>query len=435
MTKERRVVITGIGPLASTGIGKDAFWEGILNKRVGLKLEEVKIDGEIWDKFYLHKVQDFDINKFGISQDLLDDLKIWKEGEEITDLYFLIAAIKLALNDSNLKYDNDNNIGLILTHENPGLEQFFYKVCNDAFELKQEQTRYDSRIKRKQFFEDLYKKEVKTAYDLQTFMYLFHVSKIFNIHGYSLFINNACASGLYALEAASQSIKSGKSSVVIIAGADYPRIYKYFWFKQLGMYAEDGKIKPFCKDANGLVFGDGGISLILEDLDHALKRGSHIYAEYLGGGFLQEGWKVTIPFIGSDFYQKAIIQAIGTSNIKKEDIDLICAHGVGNPVIDGYEAKAITNEFNTISKKPLITAFKPYVGHTLGASALLETAILIFCLGNNLIVPLLNCKNIDSRLYLDLVEEKMQIELNTVLKICTAFAGFNAAIVLKKFRG
>ncbi|MDH4027975.1 MAG: hypothetical protein OEU95_03995, partial [Nitrospirota bacterium] len=239
MSKKKRVVITGVGPLASAGIGKKEFWEGILRGRTGLQLEETEIDREVWDRFYLHKIHGFDIRTFGIDEAMLDDLKIWKEGEEIEDLYYLMAAVKLALDDSELRYDKEeNDIGLVLTHENPGLEQFFYKVCNDAFEI--DMGKGSGSGKRKEFFKALYNKDAKSAYDLQSFMFLFHVARMFGIHGYSSFINNACASGLYALEAAGQMIRSGSNSVVVIAGADCPRIYKYLWFKQLGMYADDG---------------------------------------------------------------------------------------------------------------------------------------------------------------------------------------------------
>lgn len=431
--EDRRVVITGIGPLASTGIGKDAFWEGIVNHRVGLKLEEININGENWDKFYMHRTDDFNINKFGIDQEVLDDLTAWKEGDEIIDLHCLIAAVKLALDDSKLQYDRDeNNIGLVLTHENPGLEQFFTKILDSSFDLVKEKATPGLDIKKKQFFESLYQKHSKSAYDLQTFMFLFHISKIFGIHGYSLFINNACASGLYALEAANQMIRSGKNSIVIIAGADYPGIYKYLWFKKLGIYAEDGKIKPFSKDSKGLVFGDGGSGIVLEELDHALKRKAHIYAEYLGGGFSQEGWKANIPCVGSNFFKDAIMQAIAVSNIKKEEIDLVCAHGVGNSMIDRYEAKTITDVFGIHTRKPLITAFKPYIGHTLGASSLIETAIAALCLDNKLIIPSLNTETVDSQIGIDLVKEKINLEFNTVLKICCAFAGYNAAVILRK---
>jgi 3-oxoacyl-(acyl-carrier-protein) synthase len=279
MAGEKRVVVTGIGPLTPIGIGKELLWNNLLMGKTNVKLEEFFVDGELWDKFYLHKIENFDIGKFGIDHNLLEEIKIWKEGKEVIDLYYLMAAVKLALDDSKLEYDlEDNNIGCVITHENAGLEQYFTEIINGSFDALNDQV-----VTKKGFSEKLYDVSSKSSYDLQTFMVLYHILKVFGIHGYSLFINNACSSGLYALETASQIIKSGRCSVVVVAAADYPRIYKYLWFKKLNMYAQDGQIKPFAKDSNGFVFGDGGVGLVLEDLEHALKRKTKIYAEYLNG--------------------------------------------------------------------------------------------------------------------------------------------------------
>ena len=105
-------------------------------------------------------------------------------------------------------------------------------------------------------------------------------------------------------------------------------IENYLWFKELGMYPKDGKIKPFSKDRDGFVLGDGGAGIVVESLDSALKRKAHIYAEYLGGGFCLEGWKVAIPNITSDSYRIAMDSALKKANVKKESIDLLVPHGV-----------------------------------------------------------------------------------------------------------
>ncbi|MBU2044350.1 MAG: hypothetical protein KJ977_00170 [Candidatus Omnitrophica bacterium] len=427
----KRVVITGLGPIGSPGIGKAAFWQGILDQKTNVQIEKYTVDNEPLAEFHLHKVEGFNLTKFGIDKALLNEIKEWKEGEEIPDLNYLIAAVKLALDDSGLDYGSeDNGISLVLAHENIGLMQFGFKVSNLAYEMLIDKQSKD--VNKKAFFTNLYKKFLKSGYDVQTFADLFHVAKVFNIHDYSLFINNACASGLYAFEAASQIIKNNQAKVVVIAASDCPEIYKYLWFKELGIYSPDGIIKPFSKDANGLVFGEGSVSIVIEDLETAQKRNAPIYAEYLGGGFDLEGWKITVPQIGSNSYQKAILKVFNQSKIEKEEIDLLCPHGVGCQVIDTYEAKAITDIFGPNPKSPLITAFKPYVGHNLGGSALLEAAILLLSLKNNTILPTLNCQNINPKLNLPLIKQKTETNLKTVMKICCAFAGFNGAAIFKK---
>jgi 3-oxoacyl-(acyl-carrier-protein) synthase len=430
--KKRRVVVTGIGPLTPIGFGKDSLWDSILKGKSNIKLEKCFIGGELWDSFYIHKVENFDILKFNIGKDKLEYIKELTK-EEAIDLFYLIASVKLALDDSNLRIESKDKVSLILTHENPGMGQFFERLLNKFTEILkgQRNTQYIKNIK--QIMGELYNFGAKSAYNLQTFMILFQVARIFDIHYYSLFINNACSSGLYAIEAASKMIKSGQSSVVIIAAADHPDVFKYLWFKQLKMYASDGKIKPFSKDSNGFILGDGGAGLVLEDLEHAKRRNAHIYAEYLGGGFSLEGWNVAIPRLGDKYYQKTILDALKQSNIKRDDIDLICAHGVGTSIIDYYEAKAITDIFGLNFKKPLVTAFKPYIGHNLGGSTLAETAILLLALENNLIPPVLNTKEVDRRFNISLVKEKISKEIKTVLKISCAFAGYNAATIFRKY--
>lgn len=428
--QEKRVVITGLGPLTSIGAGKDALWKSLVEGKTNIQLEESRVAGELWDKFYLHRIDAFDITKFGIEKTKLEELNTWKEGEEIIDLYYLLAAAKLALDDSKLTYDSENNdVGCIVTHENPGLEQYFSKVISFSFtELKEK----PNQINKKQFSEKFYSALSKSSYDLQTFMVLFHISKTFNLHGYSLFINNACSSGLYALEAAGQAIKSNRCSAVLVTAADYPRIFKYLWFKKLNMYASDGLVRPFSKQQGGFVFGDGGIGIVLEDLEHAKKRKAKIYAEYLGGGFSQEGWKITLPAVGSNFYQKAIKEALVHSKIDSKDVDFICAHGAGNSIIDKYEAKAMTDIFGTKFQKPLITTFKPYVGHNLGGDALLEAAIGLLCLEHNIVLPVLNVTEVDPKMKINIVQEKIKKDLKVMLKICCAFAGYNTAAIFKK---
>jgi 3-oxoacyl-[acyl-carrier-protein] synthase II len=170
----------------------------------------------------------------------------------------------------------------------------------------------------------------------------------------------------------------------------------------------------------------------LEDLDSAIKRKAHIYAEYLSGGFHLEGWKVAIPGITGDSYKIAIETAIKESKVNREDIDLIIPHGVGTKVTDAYEAKAITDVFGKNPKKPVITVFKPYIGHNLGSTALLETVILLLALEKNVIPPTLNCNEVDPKLSIVLVRELTKAKLKTVMKIACGFAGYNASAVFRK---
>ena len=429
--KDKRVVITGIGPIASTGIGKDAFWKGILEQKAGVGLKELKLDGELWDKFNVHQVDNFDIERFNIEAESIDDLKAWKEGKEDKDLLFLLASVKLALDDSNISYDReDNNIGLFLTVEHPGFEPFCEGLIKETISFLEKHP-----LNKLELFRHVYKQSAQSGYDLQTFMYLYFVAKVFGFQGYSLFTNNACASGLYALEAAVRQIKCGGSDIVFIAGGDITStMFKHLWFKEKGLYAEDGRIKPFSKKADGIVLGDGASALVLEELNHAMSRNAHIYAEYSGSGFALEGWKVTYPRIGGTTYQKTIETALKSADLKPTDIDLVNPHGVALKVTDAYEAKAIADVFNSNSERPFITAFKPYVGHNLGGSAILESSILLLSMESNVIPPTLNCEEVEPNYNIKLVREMTPCSLNAVMKLSCGFAGYNAAAVFKRLK-
>ncbi|NQU19312.1 hypothetical protein HQ550_04065 [bacterium] len=428
----KRIVITGIGAIASIGIGVDNLFRNILQKKTNIKKKDFILNGELWDSFYKHTIDNFNINDFGLDDLELDRIKCWKEGDEIVDLYYLIAVIKLALDDANLQYDFDKDdmpISLVLAHENLNLTPFLEKVSCIAYDIFLK----NKNITKKDFYEKIYSSCLKTGYDAQTFTGLFHIARLFKIHNYSLFINNACASGLFALENASEIIKTGRSSRVVIAAVDYPDIYKYLWFKKLGLYSKSGKIKPFSDESDGLMFGDGGAALVVESLESALERKTKIYAEFLGAGFSLEGWKITAPLIGGKFYQKAIIDALKVSKIKKNDVEVICPHGVGSKVIDSYESRAITDIFGEYPKA-LISTFKPYVGHNLGGSSLLETAILLVSLKNKIVPCTLDYKEKSKNSFnISLLKEHKSFDFKICLKLCCAFAGYNSAAIFRNF--
>ena len=430
MTK--RVVVTGLGPICSLGMGCDAMWDSIINKRLNLVKETYSIDNEEWGEFYLHKMRDFNIDNFdlpGQNFRFIRDMRTVKK--EDADLYYLLAVIKLAIDDSGLRYDLDHNdIGLIITHENPGMEVFFEELIDTAYDLVKKNK--DKNISKLALAKELYDNGCEErGYNLQTFTYLFSAAKVFDIHGYSLIINNACASGLFAIDAAVRQIRDGISPAVIVAAADNPnKIFKYLWFKKKRLYADDGITRPFSEDANGIVFGDGGAALILEDIDHASRRGAKIYGEYLGGGFSLEGWKITVPNVADDFYENSFRKAIIEARIKADDIDFINPHGVGMKITDTYEAGVINRIFK--NRKVPVSAFKPLVGHNLGGSALLETAITLLALQNNTIPATLNCERMNEKVKINLVRADLKTEIHIAAKMSCGFAGFNGVSIFKK---
>lgn len=179
--------------------------------------------------------------------------------------------------------------------------------------------------------------------------------------------------------------------------------------------------------------GEGAVSFLLEDYEAALKRKAKIYAEYVGGGFFLDNWKVTLPAINEFGLENSIKMAFAESKQGVNDVDLICSHGVGTQINDKFEM-TVLNKFFKNSEKVSITALKPYIGHNLGGSALLETAILLLMMENNVILPIINTSK-ESALTSSIpyaFKKIRKLNINCALKICSAFAGFNAAAIFRK---
>ncbi len=429
MESKTSVVITGIGPMCSIGVGKDELWESVKNEKTQLVQEHFFEGKESLGSFYIHKVKKFDIRDFGLDAEILEWIKDWKNGTEDMDLMYLAAVSKLALEDSRLSYEPvNNNIGFVVTHENPGLEDFFNASLSHAYDYLE----HNKNAKKSDFIRQVYERCERKGYDTQSFMYLYFLGKIFSTHGFSLYVNNACASGLFAIETASQLIREKRCSAVIVAGADRQRmIYKHWWLKSLGLYAEDGLIKPYSKNRNGFVMGEGGAALVLESRENAEKRGAHIYAEYLGGGFNLEGGRVSLPTVEKDYYLQCIQEALANANVAARDIDIISPHGIGTSITDLHEARTISSAFSGPNGY-IVSAFKPYFGHNLGSCALLETSLLLLAMASDYVPRTLNCEPVDPQIKINLAVKAISKNLKTALKLSCGFAGYNGAAIFRK---
>ncbi|MBP7056099.1 MAG: hypothetical protein KBB52_04540 [Candidatus Omnitrophica bacterium] len=422
-----------MGPICSLGIGIDDVWSSMLKKKTNLVKHSYRLHDDLWGSYFLHKMDGLDMGSFKLDARALSFVREMRGfKKEDADLDYFLAAVKLALQDSSLYYEEDNDIGLVLTHENPGMESFFEDVIASVYgQMEMLAKAAGSVVDKLEIAKNIYRDCESAGYSLQTFSYLYSVAKVFGLHGYSIFINNACASGLFAIEAAANQLRSGLNSAVIVAAVDNPtKAYKYEWFRSKGLYAEDGMIRPFSRDKSGVVFGDGGAAIVMETLCNAKKRGARVYAEYKGGGFSLEGWKITVPDVTSGYYEKSLNRALSTSGLTQADIDLINPHGVGMKLTDSHEAATINRVFG--GRKPYVSALKPMVGHNLGGSALLETVLILQALKSNMVPPTLNCENYDEKHSLNIVTDFKPVELSTVVKMACGFAGFNGAVVFGK---
>jgi 3-oxoacyl-[acyl-carrier-protein] synthase II len=431
---KRRVVISGLGFVTPLGFTQDEVWSALIKQKISLFKEKYYIQNKYeYNEFWAHRVKNFDINNFGIEKTELNYISQWKKSADSKILNYLLAASSLAIDDSNIDYDKeDNDFGCFVTVEHPDFELFCENIMVDVAKKSETLINKDEQRLR-ELIDDAYTRNEGKGYDLHTFMYLYFLTKVFNLHGYSLFTNNACASGLFAIESAARQIMLGKSSVALVTGGEAGNNgYKYKWFSDRNIYAEDGDTKPFDNNASGFVLGEGASALILEDYEHAKKRGAKIYCEYLGGGFSLEGWKVIYPAVSKNYYQKAMRMALKEAKLSESDIDVINLHGVGLKITDMYEAIALNNVFSVSQKRPYVTAFKPYIGHNLGGSSLIESIILILSMQRDIILPIINCDSPIKQIKDRVIMEYKQYDVKIAMKTACGFAGYNGAVIFKK---
>lgn len=419
-----RPVVTGLGPVCSTGFGRDPFWESLLD--TGTKPAPI----------YDPSSTGLPLPPMPLYRPDGDQVESWLRAESLSDLppdaelRLSAAAASLAIGDAHAQ-DKLAGASLVVTCEAPGMDRFLRGLFEDFTEAsaRAEESALDPRA----LFERFYQRHKKAAYSTQSFIYLHELARALGIHGHTLFVNNACASGLYALDAAAALIEGGKAPLAIVVGAESPTFpSKGLWFSESGLHSQDGFLRPFDLERSGLILGEGAAAIVLESREHARKRGARIYGEYLGGHFNQEGWKVTVPNFTESFHENAIRGACKTAGVNPTEIQGIIAHGAGTTLSDAYEARGITSVFGDWPERPAVTALKGYFGHTLGASALIELVALFLAFERGALPASAGFNTPDPKLKLKLLTRPTEQRPDTLMKVSNGFAGFNAAAVFRR---
>jgi 3-oxoacyl-[acyl-carrier-protein] synthase II len=419
----KRVVVSGVGTVNAAGLGIEATWRRlrsdppVAKPLVGPPPAEHVV-------FPLFQVEPYRLEDAGVPAAVVG----WVEREglaELRDLGHLLASVALALADAGLPADCSGErlpAAMVVGDESPGFEP----LCRTLFELGGAGPLPERAEERFALLEQRF-------FRLNTFLLPHYLARAFRCFGLSLFVNSACTSGLSALEIAAQEIRAGRSRIAVAAAADDPAsVAKFLWFQQLGLYATDGVIRPYDRHGRGLVFGDGGAALVLEELESALARGARIYAEYLGAAFSQDGWKITVPAPDPPRALSALRSALEQCGLGPGDVGLLVPHGAGSPASDQYEAEVMHRLFGEERGWPLVTALKPYVGHNLGGSALLETALLMRILAASLVPPTLGHGTPLRRNPVPLVDRWTERPITNAVKLTCGFAGFYGAAVFRR---
>ncbi|MEL7058989.1 MAG: beta-ketoacyl synthase N-terminal-like domain-containing protein [Acidobacteriota bacterium] len=424
----RRVVVTGVGTISAGGFGLDGTWRRLQEGPLRPTVHRPPAPADSL-AFHAFEVPDYELADLGVPARCLRWLRT--EGlDGARDLRHMLGATALALSDARLPLrleGTDPPVAVIVADESPGFEQLSRALFELAADGATGQAAPDPST------EAMYEHFVHEFFQLNTFLLPFYLARAFGFEGTGLFVNSACTSGLNALEVAAQEIRSGRSQVAVVSAADDPlSAAKYLWFRGLGLYADDGVLRPYDAEQRGTVFGDGGATFVLESLDSARRRGVEPYAELAGVGFAQDGWKIASPSPIKAKASAAMQGALDAAGLEPAELDLIVPHGVGAPASDQYEAMVLHALLADVEPWPAISTFKPLLGHNLGGSALLESALLMQAMRTGCVPPTLHHATPYPRRALPLVDHWMPRQIERALKLTCGFAGFYGAVVFRR---
>lgn len=408
----RRVVITGIG--AVTPVGSDALtsWNNIINGKSGIG-PMTRVNADEFPAKVAAEVKDFNPEDFMERKDL-------RKMDRFT--HFAVAASLMAVKDANLTIDDHNahRVGVWIGSGIGGLE-----TLENQFEtfLKRGYRRVSP------FFIPMMIPDMATG----------QVSIFLGAKGFNSCTVTACATGTNSIGDAFKVIERGDADVMISGGSEAP-ITKMsiagFCANTALSTNPDPKTacRPFDKDRDGFVIGEGAGIVVLEELNHALNRGAHIYAEVIGYGVTGDAYHITAPAPDGEGGARAMKMAIDDARIDPTTIDYINAHGTSTEYNDKYETAAIKTVFGDHAYKMAISSTKSMTGHLLGAAGAVETIFTALALKKGILPPTMNLQNPDPSCDLDYVpNEARKQEITYAMSNSLGFGGHNATLVFKKY--
>jgi 3-oxoacyl-[acyl-carrier-protein] synthase II len=412
----KRVVVTGLGAVTPIGNNVNDFWQGLINGVNGAG-PITRFDAEKFKTRFACEVKNFDPLNY------VDRKEVKK-----LDLYaqFAIAAADEAMKNSGLDLEKIdlNMAGVIWTSGIGGIETFFQEAR--AFALGDGTPRFSP------FFIPKMISDIAAG----------HISMKYGFHGPNFATVSACASSTNALIDAFNLIRLGKANVFITGGSEAaisePGVGGFGSMQALSTRNDDPATasRPFDLDRDGFVMGEGAGALVLEEYEHAVKRGAKIYAEFVGGGMSADAYHLTATHPEGLGAALVMSNAIKDAEIRPEDIDYVNVHGTSTPVGDISETKAIVKVFGEHAYKLNISSTKSMTGHLLGGTGAIEAIACIMSTIHGIIPPTINHftddPNIDSKLNLTFNKAQKR-EVKYALSNTFGFGGHNASVIFKKF--
>lgn len=411
---ERRVVITGLGAITPIGNNVEEFWNGLIEGKCGID-EITHFDTTNYKVKLAGEIKNFNV------EDHFD-----KREAKRLDRYSHLALIaeRELMKDANLDVSSidSTRLGVAVSAGIGGLQT----IENNA------QTLLGKGPDR-----------VSPMYIPMAIsnMAAGNIAIEVGAKGESFCMTTACASSTHTIGECFRIIKHGYQDLMIAGGTEASitptGIAGFTNIKALSQTPDKTRASiPFDKERNGFVMGEGAGIILLEELEHAKKRGAKIYAEIVGYGATSDAYHITSPAPNGEGGARAMQNAMKDAGIEPEEVTYINAHGTSTPLNDKYETMAIKTAFGDASKKVIVSSTKGHTGHLLGAAGGIEAVACVKAIEKGIVPPTIGYKVPDEECDLDIVpNQARKIEVKYAMSNSLGFGGHNSSIIFKKYEG
>ncbi|HAV42986.1 TPA: beta-ketoacyl-[acyl-carrier-protein] synthase II [bacterium] len=412
---KRRVVVTGVGAVTPVGVDVSSFWDSLLTGRSGVsRITRFSLEG--YRSQIAAEIKDFDPSRFL-------DQKDQRHMARFTQ--FAYAAARMAIEDAglDLKKEDPTKIGVLIGSGIGGL---------DVIEEEHKKLLEEGPRKITPFFIPKLITDIASGW----------VSISFGFKGPNSAVVTACASGAHAIGDAYRIIQRQEAEVMVTGGTEAAitplALAGFSAARSLSTRNDDPEraSRPFDRERDGFVVGEGAGIVILESKEHAVERGAHIYGEIVGYGMSGDAYHLTAPAPRGEGAARAIKAAIKDAGVAPEDVDYINAHGTSTPLNDKCETEAIKDVFKESAYKIPISSTKSMIGHLLGAAGGVEFIVTLLTIERGVIHPTINYESPDPECDLDYVPNSpREARVNVAISSSFGFGGHNAVLIAKRFIG
>lgn len=412
----KRVVVTGLGALTPIGNTVEKYWEGLVKGESGAA-PITYFDAEKFKTRFACELKNFEVTDF-------IDRKEARKMDRFTQYAMVVADEAIADSKLDIEKEDSTRIGVIWGAGIGGLETFQNEVLNFASG--------DGTPKFNPFFIPKMIADIAPG----------QISMKYNLQGPNFTTVSACASSANAIIDALNYIRLGIADAFVTGGSEaavtLAGMGGFNAMHALSTRNDDPKTasRPFDKDRDGFVLGEGAGALILEEYEHAIARGAKIYAEVIGGGLSADAYHITAPHPEGRGAKNVMINCLRNAGLKAEDVDAVNMHGTSTPLGDVAELRAIQSVFGDHAYKLNINSTKSMTGHLLGAAGAIEAIASILSINKGIVPPTINHFTDDDQIdpKLNLTFNKAQKrDVKVAMSNTFGFGGHNACVLFKKF--